>query len=139
MADNYNGVQSTPGVRHALLAMYWLIVIYALWNVLVGWVTVFVSYGQFYSELLPLLLLVTTLTAIVGLHLTERTNKKAVEIIATLFFMGCLLTFAIAIVIRDLFENHLDQLQSLLLPIIIAVPSYFRLVAIFPPIRRWHR
>lgn len=130
MNDNFNGV------RHTIIVIYCLVAAYSIWNVLVGFVTVFVAYGPVYGGIFPIALFLVATSAVIGVYRTERVEKKLVEIVATLFFMGFLLTFALAILIRNLFEGHDDQLQGALLPIIIGVPSYFRLVEIFPPIRK---
>jgi hypothetical protein len=122
--------QSPPPPGPTLIVEYALIAAYGAASALVGVTTLDVTLGNTWSLLWPALVMLSALTSIVGVAIAMRGGRHRVEIIATTLLVVLLSSYSIAIVVRTFHDGHVERLPVALLPIIISVVPYARLLGV---------
>lgn len=128
MRSTDGGVQPVPYYR--LIVKYALIALYGLAASIVGVTTVNVVGGSLWESVWSFLLTVLSLAAMIGIIRSKLTGKVSVEVVSTLFLIGLLVSYAVAIILRTLVDWEFERLPALLLPVIISVTPFARVLDI---------
>lgn len=131
---------SPPLHVKSLLWFYGMIALYSFVATVTTVPTLFISFGQLWGTVGPLAMLLISITVLVGLYRSLAKGKRGTEIVSTLLLIGLLVGYSVAILIRAMIFGRWDQSAGTVLPLIICVPAYFRILEIFPPLpaRLWN-
>lgn len=113
-----------------LIVKYALIALYGLANVLFGSPSLGTISGAFFEALWPMLLVIACLVAIVGVIRSRNYNHQGLEISSTLAIIGLLAAYSITIITRCLLEGTYTRMPVAILPIIVMVAPFGRLLDI---------
>lgn len=124
-----------------MLSYYLAIAAYSFVATITSVPTLDFSYGNLWGVLGPLLMLFISLAVLLGLYRTVSRGKKALEICSTFLLIGLMAGYSVAIFARAMILDKWDLSSGSVLPIVIIVPMYFRLLQIFPtlPDRLWDK
>ncbi len=111
-------------VKYALLSVYGLVAS------IVGVTTVGIVGGTLWETVWPFLISVTGLAAVVGVSRSKTSGKSGMEFATTLALLALLNSYTVAIVVRTFSDGDLARLTVALLPIIISVTPFGRMLDI---------
>lgn len=125
----------TPDAMHpspypALIIKYALIAVYGAANGWVGVITLGVVSGPSWAVMWPALVLISSTAALVGVLISRSGGTHWPEMIATLALISLLIGYSAAIIIRTVEDGNVTRLPVALLPIILSVFPFSRLVSI---------
>lgn len=120
-----------------LVVKYSLMAFYGLTSAIVGIPTIRVVSGAVWEAIWPLLVMVASLTAIAGVLRSKMTNRHALELVSTIALIAILAGYSVLIVIRAFYEGDYYRLPSAILPIVVMVAPYGRLLDIVGPFPGW--
>lgn len=134
-------VEPSSNVYKALVATYSGLILYGLVGILVGILTIFVSYGPLWGTLWPILMLLASTCSLVGLYVTKFTQSIKFELGALFLLVILLVFYSLGIVWRNSFPDSdpstdISKDAGALLPLIAAINPFMRMVAIFPKVGR---
>ncbi|PYY32343.1 hypothetical protein [Curtobacterium sp. MCBD17_030] len=109
---------------------YALIAGYGAASGLVGVTTLDVTVGFTWSLAWPILVMLSAIASGVGVIVSMRGGRHTTEIIATMTLVILLSSYSVAIIVRTFNDGHVERLPVALLPIIISVAPYSRLLGV---------
>lgn len=128
------GLQPVPYTR--LGVKYFLVALYGAAASIVGVTTINVVGGHVWETAWPFLLSLSSLAAIFGIIRSKYFQKTGFEFGTTLTFISLLMSYSVAIVVRTLFDGDMSRLPVAVLPVIISVTPFARILDIA---RGWKR
>lgn len=119
-----------PTSYRSLITTYALLTLYGVGSSIVGVATLIVVSGQAWGLLWPFLVALFSLGALLATLRSRATSKRGVELVVTLLLIALLAGYTIAIIVRTFMDGHMERLPIGLLPIIISVNPFSRLLFI---------
>lgn len=111
----------TLPVQYALMALY---------GALAGWQgtrTLDVVAGDLFGVIWPVLVLATSVAAIIGVLISRKRRNPWTEIVATLALILMLAAYGVTIIVRAIHDPQYDGLPFCVLPFALCVYPYARL------------
>lgn len=121
-----------PSVYRALVTKYVLMVAYATMTAVFGVAAVTDVAGAVYGVVFPLCLVASSLAALVGVVRSRHTGHTGLEYLGTCALLAGMVGYSAAIIWRSLVHpiEYLDTLPAFMLPIMLSVYPFFRVVNI---------
>ncbi len=121
-----------PSVYRALVTKYIIMVLYATMTAVFGVAAVTDVAGAVYGVIFPVCLVAAALSALVGVVRSRHTGHTGLEYIGTVALLSGMVGYSFAIAFRALVHPiaYLDTLPAFLLPIILSVYPFYRLMNI---------
>lgn len=121
---------SGPSEHAVLVVKYALIAFYGILSGIVGVTTIDEVLGKAWSIAWPGLLVAAACASIVGVAISARRGSHTTEIYATMAMIIVLLSYPLANIIRTLGDHEWERLPFAVLPVIVSVAPYARLLKI---------
>lgn len=115
----------------ALIATYAGTALYGVAAALTGVLSVSLAYGAVFAQIWPILLALFSLLAILGVRRSVQRDHILLEVITTALYVGFFGVYTLALIVHAATARRPDILPAALLPAIICILPYIRLVRIF--------
>lgn len=96
----------------------------------VGVLSVIFTYGVLFAQIWSILLTAFSLLAIWGVQRSIRRDHILLEVITTALYVGFFAVYAVALIVLAILADRPDVYPAVLLPAIICIQPYIRLVRI---------
>lgn len=96
----------------------------------VGVLSVIFTYGALFAQIWSILLAIFSLLAIWGVRRTIKRDYILLEVITTALYVGFFAVYAVALMMLAILSDRADVYPAVLLPIIICIQPYLRLVRV---------
>jgi len=123
-------VSARDGRHTRYIVKYALIAVYGAWSALVGIPTIREISGALVESLWPWLIVIAAVVAIIGVVRSKLTNRHTVEVAGIILLLAFLAGYAITIYARCIFEGTWTRAPTGLLPVIVMVTPFGRLLDI---------
>lgn len=119
-----------PSEHSILTVKYALIAFYGILSGVVGVTTIDEVLGRAWSIAWPGLLVAAACASIIGVAISARRKSHTMEIYSTMAMILVLVSYPIANVVRTIGDHEWERLPFAVLPIIVTVAPYARLLKI---------
>lgn len=126
MAPTIGAGPPPPG----LIATYIGTAAYGTAAAITGILSVTLAYGAIFAQVWPILLALFSLLAVLGIRRTLIRNHILLEVATTSLYIGFFIVYEVAILVHAVADDRPDILPAVLLPAIICIQPYIRLVRI---------